>query len=265
MDSALLAVFPLVGGYIFASRWIVTKLIVDREDGHRLYFRAAFYGVFLFLAALLIRLNLSWRFETYRQFEEILVTVLRLTLTKSPNESQITALVTSLYALGLGSVLWIPFQHLPSTWKHKLFDRAIRNNEFESFIASAARRVVPICATMDNNKVYVGLLKETPDPKQEREFIVILPLMSGYREKDTGKITFTTFYDRVYRNLHNVSTTLTAADFIYLLPAERIQSINMFDVSIYEEFQKHNTKQRPNPTLRTRRGASKRKGAISRR
>ena len=83
MDAALIVVLPLVGGYIFASRWIVTKYVVDREDGHRLYFRAAFYGVFLFAVALLIRLILQSWFDSYPQIESVLSGELRGTLIRA--------------------------------------------------------------------------------------------------------------------------------------------------------------------------------------
>ena len=40
-------------------------------------------------------------------------------------------------------------------------------------------------------------LKEEPDPSQNYEYIRILPLISGYRETETQKEKFETFYDAV--------------------------------------------------------------------
>lgn len=241
MDTAILVVLPLVGGYIFASRWIVTKYVVDREDGHRLYFRAAFYGVFLFAVALLIRLLLVSCVDSYENFEATLLTLCQGTLKDPKDPSQLKTLVTSLYALGLGAMLWVPFMFLPNKWKLLLYDRAILGNDFEELIASAARRVIPIAATMENSKVYVGLLSETPPPSQQRKSLTILPLMSGFRHADTGEIKFTTYYNRIYDKLNKISPDLTIDDFSVVLPIDKIHSINMFDVVVYEEFQKQST------------------------
>ena len=55
MDVALVLILPVIGGYYFASYWNFTKFRCAREDGHRLYFRAALYGTILFLIAYLLR------------------------------------------------------------------------------------------------------------------------------------------------------------------------------------------------------------------
>lgn len=246
MDAALIVVLPLVGGYIFASRWIVTKYVVDREDGHRLYFRAAFYGVFLFTAALLIRLILLSWFDSYSQIESVLSGELRGTL-KEPNDPALrSTLVTALFALALGSIFWVPFEFIPQNWKRFLFHRAIRNNEFEILLARAVQSVTPISVTMENNKVYVGLLNESLHTGLNRKYLTVFPLMSGYRDSNNGKIQFTTFYNKIYKNLGRVSPSLRPEDFEILLPIEHIQSLNMFDIAVYTEFQKqkHNRKKR---------------------
>lgn len=238
MDAALIVVLPLVGGYIFASRWIVTKYVVDREDGHRLYFRAAFYGVFLFAVALLVRfILLSW-FDGYSHVESVLSGELRGAL-KEPNDPALrNTLVTSLLALVLGSISWVPFECLPQNWKRFLFHRAIRNNEFESLLARAVQNVTPISVTMENNKVYVGLLNDSLHTGVNRKYLTIFPLMSGFRDSNNGKIQFTTFYNRIYQGLDKISPSVSLEDFEIVLPIDHIQSLNMFDIAVYTEFQK---------------------------
>lgn len=238
MDTALLVVLPLVGGYIFASRWTVTKYVVDREDGHRLYFRAAFYGVFLFTAALFVRIILITHIDGYESLERSFVQQYRGTLREPTNTSQLNALTTSLLALGLGAILWVPFLWLPQRWLRYLYYRAIKNDEFEFLIADAARRVIPVSVTMENNKVYVGFINDTPDPRQQHKFLAVLPLMSGFRDGVTGQVTFTTYYNRIYRRLSNLPTAanINVGDFRIALPLDKVQSLNMFDVAVYEEF-----------------------------
>jgi len=252
MDTAILVVLPLVGGYIFASRWTVTKYVVDREDGHRLYFRAAFYGVFLVTVSVLVRVILTRYFDGYESWEQGLARLYSGVLKDPSDARQQINLVTALYALSIGSVLWVPFLRLPQSWLRYLYDRAIRHDELESLIAEAARRVVPVSVTMQNNKVYVGLLNETPDPRQQRKFLPVLPLMSGYRDATTGRVSFTTYYNRIYRKLPELSAEIHTEDFRIALPLDRLQSINMFDVAVYLEFQKQGLRQKKSKARRSR-------------
>lgn len=233
MDTALLLVLPLVGGYIFASRWTVTQYIVDREDGHRLYFRAAFYGAFLFTVAILVRMILISYIDSYQSFEQSAVELYKGALKNPDEENQLRALTIGLLALVIGSFLWVPFLWLPQSWLRYLYNRAIKYDEFESLISEAAQRVVPVSITMQNNKVYVGFLNETPSPKQRR-FLAVLPLMSGFRDEANGRVKFTTYYSHIYRKQRHADIE----DFRFALPMEKIQSLNMFDVAVYEEFQK---------------------------
>lgn len=113
MDKALLAILPLVGGYVFAKEWLVTKIYVQREDGHRLYFRSAFSAAFLFAVAFLLRLIFLGHIDGYEQFESVL-----LGLTQSLGEStakpdDARLLLVSLYAFVLGSTLWLPLSIVP--------------------------------------------------------------------------------------------------------------------------------------------------------
>lgn len=237
MDVALLLILPIVGGYIFASNWIVTSYQIAREDGHRLYFRAAFYGVFLFSCGLLLRLLLLSAWDSYQQIESSLKQHLNQIL-KNPVEShQINTLLISLYALLLGAGAWYPLNFCSRPWRNRLLDWAVKDSDFEKLIQTAARLPMPILLTMDNEKVYVGYVVATMNPRHAREALTLLPLMSGYRNGSNKKIQFTTFYDSIYESLKEKHPKLSLKNFEIVLPTERIHSANMFDLSVYAEFQ----------------------------
>ena len=71
----------------------------------------------------------------------------------------------------------------------------------------------------------------------------------GYRDGETHKVNFTTFYVQLYGKVPDDQTAplpgeighLTAADFVTILPTERIVSYRLFDVAAYIEFQKATT------------------------
>lgn len=54
MDLATLILFPLLSGYIFSLLFPPSRYYAAREEGHKLYFRAAFYGFFLFTCSVLL-------------------------------------------------------------------------------------------------------------------------------------------------------------------------------------------------------------------
>lgn len=59
--------------------------------------------------------------------------------------------------------------------------------------------------TMSNNKVYVGKVIDLGEPTETdgmNQGISIMPLLSGYRDKDTLKVKFTTDYNDVDSNIY---------------------------------------------------------------
>lgn len=72
--------------------------------------------------------------------------------------------------------------------------------------------------------------------------------MSGYRDRDTHKLVFTTFYDDRYGNVIIEPGRLTplppplehlcAEDFITVLRSDNVISCRIFDPAAYLEFQK---------------------------
>lgn len=87
-----------------------------------------------------------------------------------------------------------------------------------------------------------------PIRADDRKFLSILPVMSGYRDKDTHKLTFTTFYDDRYGTAAMDLGSLTplppplehlcADEFITVLRSDHVVSCRIFDPVAYLEFQK---------------------------
>ncbi|GFM29413.1 hypothetical protein [Novosphingobium sp. PY1] len=83
---------------------------------------------------------------------------------------------------------------------------------------------------MEDRKVYVGKIINLGEPSATTgmdQDIAIIPLMSGYRDKDTLKVTFTTFYDEV------------DADISISLRQDNIVSATQFDFDAYKVWNPH--------------------------
>jgi len=248
MDTVLLFALPLVGGLIFCSNWNFTRWRVAREEGHRLYFRAVFYGALIFASVALARPyveSVCPPCSAAARYAKALVEPMAKEKSAGPSVADltVTCFLAMLSGLPLAWLLNLVF------WKNFWLRRAIKKDELESLLLLAADKENSIAVTMDDGKVYVGYVVEGFDPAVGRKCILLLPLMSGYRDKTTHKVNFTTFYLELYgtddggtvdqnKPLPAPLEHLTAEDFITALPTDRIASYRLFDARAYQKFQK---------------------------
>ena len=222
MDAVLLFALPLVGGLLFCSHWNFTRWRVAREEGHRLYFRAVFYGALIFALVAAGRYLIEEHVPQIASQLKLIRSFLQ-PLAKDQSSAAadlaITCFVSMLSGLPLAWLLNLVF------WKSYWLKRAIHKDVLEAFLLKAAERETSIAVTMDDHKVYVGYVVEASDPAVSRKYISLLPLMSGYRDKKTHKLQFTSFYTELYGdNASDQSTPLppplehlTAEDFTIAL------------------------------------------------
>lgn len=161
MDIAVLLFLPLVGGYVFARTCVFTRYTCSREDGHRLYFRAAFWGAGLFLAALSLHF---WLVAISSMYSDMLG-LLRGSangLFKEANKGDHIVLTIA----GVSSMFFAyPFAKLLNLllwkWKGRWLRSAIEDDDFERILYEAVSRDMPISVSMENKKVYVGFVLRT--------------------------------------------------------------------------------------------------------
>ena len=237
-----------MGGLIFCSHWNVTRWRVAREDGHRLYFRAVLFGAILFALVAMIRPQVENYFPSYVSAITSVKDYIKPMAKEEKSASAVADLtVTCFLAMLAGWPLAVLLNIVCR--KNYWLRRAINKDELEAFLLKSADRQNPIAVTMDDGKVYVGFLVKGFDPAIGRKCILLLPLMSGYRDEKTHKVNFTTFYTALYGEQGPSDHTeplpaplghLTAEDFITVLPADRIVSYRLFDAPAYLAFQTSN-------------------------
>jgi hypothetical protein len=254
MDTVLLFALPLVGGLIFCSNWNCTRWRVAREEGHRLYFRSVFFGALIFVLVAWLRPCVeSASPEFLEKVNQAKRYIEPLATEKSSAPAVADLTITCLLAMLSG----LPLAWLLNLvcWRGYWLRRAIQKDDLEAFLLDAADTDTSIAVTMDDQKVYVGYVVEGFDPAIGRKCIALLPLMSGYRDGETHKVNFTTFYTQLYGQngdrtapLPSPLEHLTAEDFITLLPTDRIASYRLFDARAYSEFQKPKPEEPPKPS-----------------
>jgi hypothetical protein len=218
---------PLLGGYLFLTHWNYTRFNTKRHSGERLIFHSAAAGVFLLiLSFLVVQLIIDDRPDLYSAWRE------RVPFAYTG---------TSFGAFLLGAFAWWPLNKL-------FFPLAVAQRRviaewgdyLEELLERALRETYQVALTTRNGKVYVGLVLTNVDPAYDRRYIRLLPLSSGYRDKDTQTVNFTTDYSRVYAEMLESESLLDderASEFEIVLPVSEIVSANLFNPDAYVRFE----------------------------
>jgi len=87
-----------------------------------------------------------------------------------------------------------------------------------------------VSITFDSRKWYAGYIIEAPNLKPSEKYFTILPIISGYRDKDTLEATRTLRYDDVYSR-----PEVNPSDFVIILPLAPVRTKSLFDPDVYED------------------------------
>lgn len=267
MDLTPFLVLPVVGGYAFASIWSASLYTLARESGHRLYFRAVFYAVFLVVCASEVHVILVAHTEWYPRILSAVSEATPFGTNHSSIWGQLSLLVVLVLSLVLGPSLayLLNFSRLPwflnrygigwpsrlawlerwlERWEQFLLERAIAKNDLERLVLRSVQRTMPLLLTLKTGKVYAGWAMEAPNPIGERRYIKVLPLMSGYRTSGTHEVEFTNKYGDIISVVQGQSEDeglahLSEEDLAVVLPVSDLVSIHFFDAVVYQRFQEH--------------------------
>ena len=106
-------------------------------------------------------------------------------------------------------------------------------DQFEMLLATALRHDTKVQVTLSNQKVYVGTVTKTLEPRSQEKYFRLLPFMSGFRSKDTGVIVYNTFYTDLFE------APLPGDPSVYevVVPMDKVVSASGFDLDIHYAFQ----------------------------
>ena len=87
----------------------------------------------------------------------------------------------------------------------------------------------PIQFTLESRKIYVGLIFDTMEPKNDAPFVTILPIFSGHRGSEKQNLSI----DLDYREFFESGIDLL--DLQIILPKSKIVSCNYFNEGLYRD------------------------------
>ena len=211
-----LLILPLLGGFLLVHLFHFSRVRSQQLEGYRLLFWSGVSGsVLLALARLLTYwvvavglFKLSWVLKWHAFFP-------------------VDFSGTGVTALALGVIL--PLVGNLCVGRQRAQDLAVRRygGGLSSLLHDAAMREFPVSVTLENRKTYVGFVIVAPNLDPSDQYVQILPLLSGYRDKDDLRLRLTNNYSEVYE-----SGGVDPSDFIVVLRVENIRMASLYDPNL---------------------------------
>ena len=240
--SAVLILLVLVSGFIFTSLHVPARFKQKRITGWDSYFYVVAWGsLWGFLSAVLC-VFIDY-FDCIAKALDLLGLQLKdlsKLAIKFDDVRMIAWAITSVsIAVLCGAVSRVYYWLCPDR-KLKHIAKIAKNDHLDAFILEASATQIPILVTLDSRKCYVGIcFGEAGFDEGGSEHISILPLLSGYRDKDTLSLEIKTNYhihfedNKIYSGEHD---TLTLNHFRVIIPKSEIDAFSFFDVDTFKAF-----------------------------
>jgi hypothetical protein len=238
--------FILVVGFVFCHKHPVYYFKLHRYEGQYLYLQVAFWGLVCFIISTVLNVLLIEFFSitacncgeaigwNYVDWIAKYITETKIEVSRSNLMSWL--IVVSVTALAIPS-LWSHLQYAYK--KHALgldtneevdvfiMSRIFADSPLDSILLSSILEEKLLMLVLNDRKVYVGRIASMGEPNENEgadQEVNIIPILSGYRHKDTLELTFTTDYKKIGGELSLV------------IKQESIISARFFDPQIFVSF-----------------------------
>ncbi|SMF03998.1 hypothetical protein [Pseudogulbenkiania subflava] len=199
--AALLILIIFTSGYTFIQQYPLARYKQSRLSGQEAYSHIGIYGVLFALSAWLIVLFAGRTLSAHGYY----------LLPPGKNSGTIFSQHWTEKNVSLG--IWVTLSHLlpfilgraisfiPNTGI-KLVALAY-SDSFNSLLLESTADFRPIQVTLSSRKTYVGIAMSQimRDDFTKDEYFEVLPLLSGYRDKDTLELKIISDYEKFYQSL----------------------------------------------------------------
>ncbi len=245
--SLLLIIPVLISGFYVCNNNLYYFYRIHRYEGQYLYLKSALIGFISLLISSIIALTLN-KFipsrvlgipvDVIAYIETFVSPIVEGTEVSSIQLSWIILLLVLTQFMGW---VWVKFSYLHIKLKEKdiekskilLMSSILRDSPLDNIFLESYIEEAPLMLTLNDRKVYVGIVSSLGEPNESEgmdQELAIIPIMSGYRDKDDFSVSFNTDYKIIDKELQIV------------LRQEMINSATRFDFEIFEDFAKNNNK-----------------------
>lgn len=214
-----LLLLPLLGGFLFLHLAHLVRFKAQHLDGYRLLFYSALWGFGLAVIARILVVGFS--FTPIASFAGPIWN--RFAPFPFAETSALALLLGPLFALILNLFI--------NAEEAKDMEIRAHSNSFIRLMHHAQKETLPLSITLANLKWYVGYVAESPSLSPDETHFRLLPLMSGYRNRETLETFRAVFYQDVLQD-PNVDKN----DLVITLPLADVKIASLFDEDVYDEY-----------------------------
>lgn len=97
-----------------------------------------------------------------------------------------------------------------------------------------------VMITLKNGKVYIGRVTISVTPEEDKDFI-LLPIKSGYRERDKQRMEITTHYDEAYEKIQENEEDYIEiiSDFGVVIPIPEVLTASLYREDVHTKYFPH--------------------------
>lgn len=222
-----LFLIPALGGYWCLTRLNCTRYSILRDTGYHLFFRTMSAGAVLFAASYLIGLV----------FEKICPQFSALWKIYVPFDYAGTVVLSAL--LGVVIPIFCNRFHSKDEAEKKEVEKS--GDLIGLVLLESIGRNKFVELSLKSGKSYIGLVLRSETTNHGESDVALIPMASGYRDKDTHALEITTNYaptiNECLREDSDISGLLDE-DFRVVVPKSDISSARIFYPEVYEVFRK---------------------------
>lgn len=248
--AALFLFLILIMGYYYASNSKIAKINLRRSAGWETYVYLGFHGTCFVLLGVLICAVMYlpvWIILSF--FDWLFNAKLNLSILKFLkyiifDGIQIYHVIISFLAYGVCKAK-INEENSKQDLSEQL-KQLSQNDGVVNLVLESAYKQKPIRVSLKSKKVYVGLVLAEQFERIDLDCIVLVPLLSGYRDKDTLDIFFDCNYYSVYeknklfeRPEFSKDDMLKLEDFRLAIRISEVESVSLFDFRVIGEFERY--------------------------
>ncbi|EGQ7787110.1 MULTISPECIES: hypothetical protein [Vibrio] len=240
--SAVLILLILVSGFVFTSLHIPARFKQKRTTGWDSYFYVVAWGTLWGFIAAIICVLIDFFNCVALTIEHLgynLKDVSKLSIKFDDIRTIAFAFVSVSIALICGLLSRLYFTIFPDK-KLKHIAKIAKNDHLDTFILEASATQIPILVTLGSRKCYVGIcFGEAGFDDGGSEHISLLPLLSGYRDKDKLSLNILTNYHIHYEDndlYDGTHDNLTLDQFRVIIPKSEVEIYSFFDIATFKQF-----------------------------
>lgn len=252
---AFLLVPILVCGIIWINNDPKEYFKISTYQGWLVYLHAAKFGIIIvsvayFLLEMILGTFTEWvvhslGFNPEYKFSPIgvIAQLLVVSFPSTHGNEDVSQAYSSSAVLMAMTILSISFTYgltksLSAYWKRIDYKRYYLESFWRErkildyFIFQSLENADLIQVTLSSRKCYVGLISKIQEPNEEstgHQHISLIPILSGYRDKDTLSLLFSNEYPKI------PSKDVINYNDVVVFPVDEIVSVSGFDPKIYSE------------------------------